>query len=269
VKIIEKLYRRTGMLLSTIAIPRHKRNVRHTQLEDFELLVFANEDVGRQIYLYKSYEPYETTFFKKSIRSTDVCFDIGGNIGYFSMLMSKLANNGKVHVFEPIPLNASLIAVNANLNNFDNIIINNVAVGSESGECQFSVSMDSAYSSMKATGRIAEEKSITVPMITINDYLQANHVTKVDILKVDVEGAEGAIIDAASSLLRNTATRPRIVLLELFDENLKPFGTTALTIVNQMIDYGYKAFVLSKNNGDLIEFKSDMANKYYNVIFTV
>jgi FkbM family methyltransferase len=263
--IIRKASRRLAMLASRLSIPQGKRAVRHVNLQGFEMLALANEVVGRQILYFHNYEPDETTFFRQQIRSEDICFDVGGNVGYFSMLMGQCAARGQVHVFEPIPLNAALIRTSAELNAFSNLTINTVAVGSEKGASKFSVSVDSAYSSMRATGRRTEERSINVPIVSLDDYIAEHGIPRVDILKVDVEGAEGLVILGANRMLQG-AGRPRIVLLELFDENLKPFGTDVGTIVKKMSDMVYAAKVLV-SDGTLQAYNANMANRIYNIFF--
>ncbi len=267
--IVSKIWRRGLMLVSQMIAPKSRRRLRHVDVGGFEMLVFSNEDVGRQIWLFGSYEPDETRYFKNVIKPEDICFDVGGNIGFFSLLMSKTAIQGSVHVFEPIPLNAAVVQTNVDLNMLQNVTVNNVAVGTEEGTANFSVSVDSAYSSMRATGRIAEAQSIDVPLITLDKYIERGAIPRVDIMKVDVEGAEDMVLIGATGLLSDPARRPRMVLLELFDENLVPFGTNVATIVDRMIGFGYGANVLSDGGGGLIKYEPNMANKYYNIIFTI
>lgn len=266
---IHKFFRLLIVLFSFLIVPKGKRCVKYVRLADFEMLVFANEDVGRRIALFHDFEHEEAEYFRKNLKADDTCLDIGGNVGFFSMLMASSCRAGAVHVFEPIPVNAALIGVNIALNDFTNVKVNNVAVADKAGEAQFSISVDSAYSSMHATGRKAEEKSLKVPLVAIDDYLAANHVARVDVMKVDVEGAEGLVIEGASKLLSDAARRPRIILLELFDLNLVPFETSVLKIVERMQAFGYRAQVLAPGAQELSAFTPDMANKFYNVIFVV
>jgi FkbM family methyltransferase len=255
------------LLITQLTVPKGQRVLKHLKAQGFEILAFINEDVGRHLWVLGQYEADETRFFYDTIKTTDVCFDVGGNIGFFSLLMAKAASKGSVHVFEPIPLNAAVVKTNCELNSFRHVCVNNVAVGSEEGVASFSISVDSAYSSMKATGRIAESQSINVPLIKLDHYITEHEITRVDIMKIDVEGAEGMVLDGAETLLRDPARRPRMILLELFDENLVPFGTTVATIVNRMVDFGYRPNVLSSAGASLIEYTPDMANRYYNIIF--
>ena len=265
--ILRKIYRRVRMEVSRIRTPKHARTLRHLHVQGFEMLAFANEDVGRQIWLFGTFEPDETNFFRSLIRPDDICFDIGGNVGYFSMLMAKCAADGEVHVFEPIPLNAALIRTNAELNGFVNLVVNQGAVGRSEGITNFSVSTDSAYSSMRATGRFAETKSIEVPLFTLDAYVTKHGIKRIDVIKVDVEGAEDMVLEGGTKLLGNPACRPRIILLELFDENLLPFGTCVGKVIDRMATFGYRPQALENGGFRLIDYKPEMAKRFYNIIF--
>lgn len=255
------------MLISQIKINRWEREIKFVRLANFNMIVLANEDVGRQLMLFKSYELAETNFFKKNIKSTDICFDIGGNIGYFSLLFAYLAPKGCVHVFEPIKLNLSMINTNAAINSMENLIINNSAVGSSRGSVKFSISEDSAYSSIKNTGRIRELKSISVPLTTIDDYVKSNGIKRIDILKVDVEGAENLVLDGLIEVLSNPSKKPRFILMELYDDNLKVFNASIAKIIKKMEAFHYYPFIINSKNSDLIRFDPVMHKKFYNIIF--
>jgi FkbM family methyltransferase len=262
-KSINHTFRQLRLLASRIRIPKGRRAVRQVTIHGFEMLVLANEDVGRHLMLFHDYEPEETAFFQKSLRPDDICLDVGGNVGYFSMIMGLCAGQGQIHVFEPIPLNAALVRVNAELNALHHLTVNNVAV--EKGTTQFSIAMDSAYSSMHATGRVAEERSISVPIVSLDDYVAEHSLPRVDILKVDVEGAEGLVVGGAARLLSGN-TRPRLILLELFDENLSPFGTSVQALIDRMVAMDYRPKVLDRSKS-LKDYEPAMANKIYNIFF--
>jgi FkbM family methyltransferase len=255
------------MTVSKALVPGERRHIRQVRGPGFDLLAFINEDVGRVIWLTHAFEVEETHYFQREIRPTDICVDIGGNVGYMSMLFAANAPKGQVHVFEPIELNAALINASAALNGFGNIKVNNVAVGSERGSVKFSVASDSAYSSMIATGRSAEAQSIEVPVTTLDEYVASQLLERVDILKVDVEGAENLVIEGAKNLLSDHSRRPRLVLLELFEDNLKPFGSSVAQCIQRMQSFGYLPHVVLPGTERLVRFRQEMTNKFYNVLF--
>jgi len=229
-------------------------------------LVLANEDVGRAIHYGRRYEALESQFLAKNITPDAICLDIGANVGYFTMLMANTARAGSVHAFEPLPLNVALLQASIELNGFTNIRVNQCAVGDRTGEISFVQSSDSAYSSIRDTGRKIVACSISVPMITLDEYLERSCITRVDVMKADVEGSEELVVAGASRLLKNEGRKPRLVLLELFDQNLQAFGCSVATVVEKMEGFGYQPLVLN-TAGETVPFTPKMADRHYNIWF--
>jgi FkbM family methyltransferase len=252
--------------ISKIWMPASKKEVVHAFINNYHILVLANEDVGRSILFGKSYEPAETRVLQKFIAESSTCIDIGANVGYFSLLMGSRCRQGKVYAFEPIPLNSSLLRASIELNRFDNIEIVEYAVGNSDSVVLFSQSTDSAYSSIIDTERKPVERSIQVPMTMLDTFLSDKCISSVDILKIDVEGAEGLVVEGARSLLGDCHRRPRLVLMELYDPNLSAFGTRALEIVDSMRELGYVPFFANEKS-ELVPFHESGLSQMYNVFF--
>jgi FkbM family methyltransferase len=263
---VGRVYRKIKVEATKLIHPVGLRRVIHTRINNYDLLVLINEDVGRQIHFTGQYEFDETRFLRQAIRTDDICLDVGGNIGYFSMLMATLARNGEVHVFEPIELNLALMRGSIELNGFQNIRIVHAAVGDKSGNTSFTVSQDSAFSSIHDTARRPVDRVITVPLISLDEYVLRETLPRVDILKVDVEGAEGLVIEGARNLLMDPARRPRIIFMELFDPNLVHFSCCIEIILEKMKAVGYKAYILQRNS--LTPFLIEMKTRFCNVIFS-
>ena len=200
------------------------------------------------------------------IKKNDICFDVGSNIGYFSLLFASHSKNVEVHAFEPVNFNVAIMKANSILNNLENITLNQTAVGEFDSTINFSVSKDSAYSSIINTQRRPEDCQIEVPLISLDKYIELNLIKRVDILKIDVEGAEEMVINGANNLLGDLNRRPRIVLIELFDKNLVFFNTTVKKIVTKMAELDYKAHVVM-TGGFKIETLNLSSPQSYNVIF--
>lgn len=263
---LKNTWGRVAKLISRRLLPDSRRTVIHTHINDYSLLVLANEDVGRAIHFEKSYESPETEYLKKTISPDAICIDIGANVGYFSMLMAKLAYLGKVYAFDPIPLNTALLRASAELNGVKNIEIIESVVGGSDGEVSLSQSTDSAYSSIRDTERKSVERIICVPMITLDTFVQSRCIKPVDVLKIDVEGAEGLVLDGARTFLNDAALRPRAILMELFDQNLRSYDTCALAIIDTMQSLNYAPFFIT-GAAKLTEFRIERLETLYNVLF--
>lgn len=263
---LTNIWGRVAKFISRRFLPDSRRTVIHTRINDYSLLVLANEDVGRAIHFGKSYESQETEYLKKTITTEATCIDIGANVGYFSILMAKIACLGRVYAFDPIPLNTALLRASAELNGVKNIEIIESAVGGSDGEVSLSQSTDSAYSSILDTERKSVERIIRVPMITLDTFVHSHCIKSVDVLKIDVEGAEGLVLDGARKFLSDAALRPRVILMELFDQNLRSYDTCALAIIDTMQSFGYTPFFINSAAG-LTAFRLERLDEFYNVLF--
>lgn len=261
-----RVWRRAIKRLSRVWLPSSRKTVAHSHINNYDLLVLANEEVGRAIHFGKNYEQAETAYMQKVIDPTSVCVDVGANVGYFAMLMAKNAYKGRVFAFEPIPLNAALLRASVELNGFSNVEIIECAIGDSDTEVTLSQSTDGAYSSLHDTARKSVERLIRVPMITLDSFVQSRSIPSIHVLKIDVEGAEALVIEGARTLLEDTAKRPSFILMELADMNLKYFNTNASAIVEKMHELGYIPYFVD-NNTTLMPFRADALDTFYNVLF--
>ncbi len=240
---VKRLVRTAIVRASRLFVPPIKTKVVHTVINGYNLLVLANENVGREIVFYGNFEPAETACLARAIRPEDTCFDVGANVGYFTLLMAQLAFNGRVHAFEPLALNVALIQASLELSGYSNVVVSQIAVGDRSGLVSFSQSADSAFSSLRDTGRKPVKRQISVPMTSLDEYVQDNSVNRVDILKVDVEGAEALVVSGSTKLLRDAERRPRLIMLELSSKNLQAFKTSVQSVLDQMAGLAYAPYV--------------------------
>ena len=145
------------------------------------------------------------------LRPGMVAFDIGANVGFYSVLMAHLVGpTGRVICFEPLPANARQLAHNAALNSFRQIEICVAAVGAAEGEADFDVAR------ALLPGAYAEGEKIRVPVRALDEWVAKDRGLPPAFIKMDVEGAEVAVLDGARDVLRSS--RP-VVLVELHDTN--------------------------------------------------
>ena len=263
---LDRFAQRLRSQASRISVPEGRVRIIHTRTQGFDLLVRANEDVGRAIHFARSFEPHETAFMRAVLRPDSVCLDVGANVGYFTMLMASVATRGTVHAFEPLPLNAALITASAALNGFRNIVLTTAAVGTTPGTVEFVEAVDSAYSSIHDTGRKGVGRRFEVPVVTLDAHVAAHALGPVDVLKVDVEGAEGLVVGGAARLLADPARRPATILIELFQPNLDGFSTSVGAIVETLLGHGYVASVLDRDGRQ--RSYDPAADNQYNLIFS-
>jgi hypothetical protein len=100
----------------------------------------------------------------------------------------------------------------------------------------------------------------------LDEYLDREDIRSVDVLKADVEGAEGSVVEGASKLLIDKTRRPRLVMLELFEQNLQPFDTSVSKVIEDMEHFGYRPFVLNDEER-MVPFTKESQTRYCNIFF--
>lgn len=150
------------------------------------------------------------------IREGDTFLDIGANVGFYSLFAGPLCGpSGAVHAFEANPLLIQHLKRSADFNRpRANIVVNPVAIGSEGHKTlQLYDPERIGGSSLYQLEWLDTGNSVTVPLTTIDDYVRENRMTRVDVVKIDIEGAE---LDAFRGMQETLRTcPPAIILCEL------------------------------------------------------
>jgi FkbM family methyltransferase len=142
---------------------------------------------SRPSYILGTAEPDVQAFLAEHLRPGDTFFDLGANIGYFSLVGAALVGpTGRVVSFEPSPVNAMALRRNLELNGLVNVEVVEAAVSDTEGVASFDPTDDDQ------SGRLAEGPA-SVRTVTI-DAEVARTGWSPSLLKVDIEGAEEAAL---------------------------------------------------------------------------
>lgn len=149
-----------------------------------------------------SYEAEQTARFTSLLESGDVVYDLGAHVGWYTLIASRrVGPSGRVHSFEPLPENLTYLHRHLEMNGCENVSVHRVAVSDASGEASFSTA-DGRFQ-----GRLTDgpESDLTVETVRLNDLVASGRVPPPDLVKIDVEGAETAVLRGAESVLRSAA----------------------------------------------------------------
>jgi FkbM family methyltransferase len=158
-----------------------------------------------------TYEGVVTAALAARVRPGDVCFDVGSYRGFMSGV---LALNGarEVVAFEPLPDNIAKIRALVTLNPQLNIRLVAVAIGDYNGEAQFERMAQGSMAKLRRSAFQSDRSGecFTVQMRTLDSLLDNGEISRPDIIKIDVEGAEAAVLRGAQNLIG--AHRPGILI---------------------------------------------------------
>jgi FkbM family methyltransferase len=176
-------------------------------------------DAGRYTQRFSSgnYERPVQEALAMQVRRGDVCYDIGANLGFFSVLLGRLTGPaGSVYAFEPVAGNASIIERNARLNRLPNIEVLRVALCAVDGQEVLLLADHVGGAVLKTAGAPPDlAGSLTVETARLDTLVERRRIKPPNIVKIDVEGAEMHVLQGMEGVLRQWAP---IVVVELDDE---------------------------------------------------
>ena len=187
------------------------------------------------------WEPSETAAFLAHLREGMCVFDVGANIGYYTLLAARaVGSSGRVRAFEPEPHNFALLTRNLAENGFANVRLVNAAVSDRDGvvrlhldDANFGAHSLEAGSVRTSSGRSVEVE--TVPLDRFAD--EASTFDAGVLVKVDVQGAEALVVAGAQRLLG----LPNVTLfLEIWPEALERAQADAGRLLAALEDLGFR-----------------------------
>jgi FkbM family methyltransferase len=158
------------------------------------------------------YEVAVQNAFVSLLREGDVFYDIGANVGFFSVLAGRLVGQaGAVHAFEPVPANASMVERNAQLNHLGNIEVFRVAVSNQTGKSELYLADHAGGAALKSAGVPPDLAGvIVVDTSSIDDHVNLRRMRPPNVVKIDVEGAELEVLHGMLEVLQEWS--PKIIL---------------------------------------------------------
>ena len=149
------------------------------------------------------FEPHLTAMLRSLTRPGSTVIDAGANFGWFTTLFSALVgDDGSVHAFEPMPHTAALLRDNCALNACANVRIVEMALGASPGTSTLFLQEGRACGDASMFGAAQAGGTTHVCRVTtLDDYVESERLTRCDLIKCDVEGAELLFLQGATKTL--------------------------------------------------------------------
>ena len=191
------------------------------------------------------YEKNVIELMKAKLKNGSIFVDVGANIGYLAaQAASIVGEEGAVYCFEPVPEYSEKIKEMIESSLVDNITIESVAVGDKLDNVRIMISGKNNIGWNTVIPELMDssdvERTLTVPMITLSSYFESLGVNKIDMIKIDVEGAEFFVLKGLKNYL-SSGDRP-VILCEICPEACKYLGTNMSDIFSFMASFGYMAY---------------------------
>ena len=199
----------------------------------------GNDYIVSQLYWrgIDAFEVHSIKFFIDLLNNVDTFFDIGANIGIYSLIAANDRHRRRVYAFEPVPRVLDCLLRNVKLNKLHNIHINACAITNYQGEIPLYIpnsAIPTDASTLKGFRKASE--IISVQAMTIDSFISKNDILRVDLIKIDTEGTEHEVLEGAKNILMRDEP---IIICEVLKERTEDY-------LHSVLDgTGYKYFLIS------------------------
>ena len=202
--------------------------------------------IMREVCLTGRYEPQETALLQQILRPGMTFVDVGANWGYFTLCAAHLVGRvGRVVSIEVDPRACRTLKANIERNQLESVTVLEMAASDAAGvlrlrEYERGANDSGNFGLIGAEAIGNPHRQFDVAALPIDDVLERAGIEQVDLLKMDIEGAEGR---ALTGLRRALADRRiKFLVLEVHPQYLRGQGTSAKQIVDDLRGYGYRAW---------------------------
>ena len=183
--IQKERFRKLGIPLKYLVLPNGTKCLidEEQKLITFDHVLTSFGDIfeNQEYLLLKEYKPHHG----------DIVFDVGAFIGLYTLFASKcVGKGGKVYAFEPVPISYEFLIKNIKVNRINNVVPLNVALADYSGYTKLYIPQNTKYYAEASMIPTTSTIHYTVKVNTLDDVVQQYHLDRIDLLKIDVEGAE-------------------------------------------------------------------------------
>lgn len=210
---------------------------------DLRIGLCLKDELAIRYALGQEFEPDVSELFRRILKPRMVVFDVGANVGQFTLLAAKrVGTPGRVHSFEAAPEEYRKLCANVSFNGFSNVVVNQVAVYDRVGETVLRTAGPGLglYNSLGTPVRLSLGEGINVPCTTLDHYVDSAGVGVVDLVKIDVEGAELGVLRGGVSLF--STRKVPLIICEFSDLTGKGIGHSTRELRNCLEGMGYQLY---------------------------
>jgi FkbM family methyltransferase len=221
------------------------RSIVKKRIDGINYELDLREAIDYAMYLEGSREPDTSRALKMLCKPGHTVFDIGANVGSHALPMASfVGEEGKVYAFEPVPWALNRMKRNLALNNFNNLIVEAIALSdvNEEVEMKFRASFKiGSNSGVGKEGKIDESwwdecEQVKVRMETLDSYVASHHISRIDLIKLDVDGFEGKVIRGARETLKRFGPK---IIMEVAPAWTEMRGDQIKDILQELKQLGY------------------------------
>lgn len=220
----------------------------YTNTYQASLLLSPHFHIDRNIILFGCYDHQLHEIIMQRCGKGMVCLDIGANLGEVTLHLAMIVGpEGKVLSFDPNPIAFRRLKEHVSANHLDAVVTClPIALSNATGELQ--LSMPDESESNQGLGSVVNNQlpgvshTVSVKTVTLDDIVEEYGLTRIDLIKIDTQGAEPLILDGATKVLNRFSPD---ILMEISPSDLRHLGMTSRDLLKKIEEFGYLIFEFS------------------------
>lgn len=219
------------------------------------MMLFPSEAVALALTMACGlYEKLTTNIVKRLLRPGYIFVDVGASFGYYTILAASIVGpRGKVIAFEPEPTRFIFLKTNIKINRFPHVIAVNAAVSNVNGESHFYISGEESSLYMRPGPQIK------VKTVRLDEFLESIGINSINMIKIDVEGAEMLVLEGAEKVFRRSKNLRLII--ELNPQALKVAKVHPYDLIEKIKYLGAKKiYVIMEHKHEITVLRKDLEN---------
>lgn len=227
---------------------------RTVQYGDAVIVINPRDPVVSGALFFRVYERTELAFFQSACCSGMSFLDVGANVGFYTALAARrIGPTGKIVALEPDPESHGFLKQTVAANEAVNVVCLTTAAAASRGRFKLYISPEN-----RGDNRLYQPDpswpSVEVETAPADDLLAGLGIEQLDLIKIDVQGAEGGVIDGLEKTIRRS---PKLTLLaEFWPHGLRQAGTDPKALLEKLRSFGLDLFEI-KSRGQLVPLTDD------------
>ena len=219
-------------------------------LDGLRLTLYPDNELCRSLFVTGLFEPNEFHWLARFLQPGMTFIDVGANIGLYTLFSARRVREaGRVLAIEPSAREMDLLRSNVELNSLSNVSLSSLALSDHSAEVELLVAAPrhAGHNTLGAFGYDTPlDHRERVSTVCLDHLVESDRLSRVDVIKMDIEGAELSALRGAAKTLRQY--HPAL-LLELSDRALQHQSATSGQVLSFLTEHDYSFFAFDARSG--------------------
>ncbi len=214
---------------------------------------FAKSNMALTLWVDPNHVDRAEEFVYDFLKPGDTLIDVGANIGCVTVAGAlAVGETGHVISVEPHPQTFSHLKKTVAINHCTNVTCLNTAMGAEAGVVNFT---DEPRKDDNNCVALQAEAGIRVPCVTLASLVEEHSISKIAVMKIDVEGFEMQVLQGAEAILNKVDS----IYIEVLEHALQKFGSCSAAVIKLLQSHGFRCFYFKDDRSNVVAFASHVS----------